>query len=138
MFAESMVWVRRALGEVVGDLQLLTQSFTGFDPLGLFALGLPDPVSGFEQSINRICRDKNATIVIGKHNLAPCNFKLAKTRDLQCIIGTMVKPLRAGGATAITEDREVDLLQFGSVAMCSPDDDAAETGGLRFQRGQIA
>ena len=105
-----MVRVRDALGEVIGELQLLTQRFTGFDSLGLFAFLLPDLMRGFEQPINRIRRDKNAAIVIGKYNVASRNFKLAKTRNPQCILGAMVEPLRPGGATAITKDRQLDLL----------------------------
>ena len=48
MFAERMARVRDALGKVVGELQLLTQRFTGFDSLGLFAFRRPDLARGLE------------------------------------------------------------------------------------------
>ena len=57
---------------------------------------------------------------------------------MQRFIAARIEPVWPGGPRTVAENRKPDLPQFSRVAMCSPDNDSRQTGGLRFEGRQIS
>ena len=138
VLAKCVIGIDGLLFQILGKLQLLAQRLAGFDQLGLFAFLLPNVAGGFNELFCRLGQDKNTAVVIGKDNIILRYFEFAELGDAKRVVRPRIEALRPGWRWTVTENREADLLQFRSVAVCSPDHNSREFVRLCFQCGEIA
>ena len=105
MLAKCVARVYSPLLQVISKFQLFAQSLAALDLAGLLPFLLPDGVSSFEDLLDRICRNKNATIVICENDVVSRYIDRAESRDTQCVFASRIEPLRAGRPGTVTENR---------------------------------
>ena len=137
VLTEGVTGLLLSLNEVFLKLQLIGQTFAGRDLLGLPAFGLGNFLGTRKNLIQLIVPNENAAIVIRKHEIVARDLQWTKMSDPKRVRRLWVQPLRSAQAGAVAENRESDLPELAGIAMRSPNDNASQPAGPRFQDRQI-
>ena len=135
VFPKRITRIDGALLQIPREVQLFAQRAPAFDRLCLTPFSLPDFVCRRKQVIGVLCKDKQATIVIGKNHIIAFDDKIPKARRVQRRGIANVESLRARGPRPVAENWQPNLSQLWCVAMRAPDNDSSETTVFSFKSG---
>src|SRR5688572_7177852 len=137
MLAKRVCLIVRATPQVFLELKLLAQFFARPNLLCLTPLLHPNHTCRSDEFLCLPNGREDHAVDIREDNIFACHSELTKSRRTQCLRMSRIESLRTCGISSITKNRKSNLMQFHTITVTSPDDDACQPACLRFQHCQV-
>jgi hypothetical protein len=138
MLSKSDLRIPGAFVDVAIEIQLRGETSTGENVSRLRALGLEDGARRRQNARGCDGVDEKNAVLVGEYKIPLGDFERPESDGPERVFVAGVEPGWAGRERSIAEDRKVKLHELRRVTVGSPNHDAGETQGARFENYQVA